>query len=161
MADNMVFNVMTSDIIAISENSSMKEAAQKMRVHRIRHLPVTNSVGRIVGILSDRDIGRLRKVLPINDFEESVRAEDYHLVKYHMNTPVLEAKASDSLESVTKRMLHSKISCFLIVDEYSAPCGIVTTDDVLGYFVEQMEKTKKDDVAVGTLFQYLKVPTYE
>jgi acetoin utilization protein AcuB len=151
----IVFKIMNRDIVSVSENFTMKQAAETMRKHKIRHLPVTNQSGSIVGILSDRDISRLHKSLAVNDFEEIVTSEDKQLVKYHMHSPVIDAKATDSLVTVINKMLHQKISCLLIVDEFTAPCGIVTTDDMLRHFVDSMDNQNLDtSVPVGSLFKF-------
>ena len=48
-------NVMTKNIITIPEDSSINEVRRIICAHRIRHLPVVNQEGRLVGLLSVRD----------------------------------------------------------------------------------------------------------
>ena len=52
MSDQMAYAVMKHDIITICETATMRQAADLMKTKQIRHLPVTNSVGRIVGVLT-------------------------------------------------------------------------------------------------------------
>lgn len=150
MSNEMVHKIASHDIIAINEESTMEQAAELMRNKKIRHLPVTNTRGNIVGILSDRDIRNKHS------------AVESQLVKHHMNYPVLEANVSDPIGSVVKRMLSSKISCLLLVDEYTAPCGIVTTDDMLKYLSDLIENNGEQlNTSVGNVFKFLKFPTFE
>lgn len=49
-------DLMTSDVWACSQDASLSEAAQLMWDHDCGCLPVTDGAGRIVGMISDRDI---------------------------------------------------------------------------------------------------------
>jgi CBS domain-containing protein len=61
--DTPVWMVMTEDPIVISENALVTEAMEKMRVQNIRHLPVVNAEGKLVGMISFRDIVDFTAVL--------------------------------------------------------------------------------------------------
>jgi len=54
--DQPLDNVMTKNVVTIQEDSSINEARRVIRAHRIRHLPVVNQKGRLVGLLSVRDL---------------------------------------------------------------------------------------------------------
>lgn len=61
--DTPAWMVMTEDPIVINENALVTEAMEKMRVQNIRHLPVVNAEGRLVGMISFRDIVDFTAVL--------------------------------------------------------------------------------------------------
>jgi len=61
--DTPVWMVMTEDPIVINENALVTEAMEKMRVQNIRHLPVINAEGKLVGMISFRDIVDFTAVL--------------------------------------------------------------------------------------------------
>jgi CBS domain-containing protein len=52
--DQPLDNVMTKNVVTIQEDSSINEARRVIRARRIRHLPVVNQKGRLVGLLSVR-----------------------------------------------------------------------------------------------------------
>lgn len=54
--DFSVEKVMSKNVITVSENDSFSEARELMCRHRIRHLPVTDRKGCVVGVLSIRHI---------------------------------------------------------------------------------------------------------
>ena len=54
--DQPLDKVMTKNVVTIQENSSINEASRAIYAHKIRHLPVVNQKGMIVGLLSVRDI---------------------------------------------------------------------------------------------------------
>jgi CBS domain-containing protein len=49
-------DVMTRNPITVNTESPLEEAARIMERRRIRHLPVTDEEGRLVGIISMRDV---------------------------------------------------------------------------------------------------------
>lgn len=50
-----VGDVMTKDVIVIEEDASLIKAVHIMAKHGIRHLPIVDEDGRIIGIISIRD----------------------------------------------------------------------------------------------------------
>jgi CBS domain-containing protein len=54
-ASVLVGDVMTTDVITTSPDTSVRDAARIMAQHWIRHLPVVEN-GQLVGIISQRDI---------------------------------------------------------------------------------------------------------
>ena len=54
--DTPVWMVMTEKPVTINENALIIEAMEKMRELNIKHLPVVDSSGKLVGMLSFRDI---------------------------------------------------------------------------------------------------------
>ncbi len=56
--DRPVRAYMTKNVHAIDMENSLPTARRMMEEHGIRHLPVTDG-GRIVGLLSERDLGKL------------------------------------------------------------------------------------------------------
>ena len=53
--DQPLDNVMTKNVITVEEDFSINEVRRIICAHRIRHLPVVNHKGRLVGLLSVRD----------------------------------------------------------------------------------------------------------
>jgi len=54
--DTPAWMIMTENPVTISENALVTEAMEKMRQLDIRHLPVVDSTGKLVGIISFRDV---------------------------------------------------------------------------------------------------------
>ncbi|MGA3111449.1 MAG: CBS domain-containing protein [Candidatus Bathyarchaeia archaeon] len=48
--------VYTNPLVTIKENASVEEAANLMKEWRIKHLPIVDKEGCLVGMLNDRDI---------------------------------------------------------------------------------------------------------
>jgi CBS domain-containing protein len=61
--DTPVWMVMTENPVVINENALVTEAIEKMRLQNVRHLPVVNDEGKLVGMISFRDIMDFTAVL--------------------------------------------------------------------------------------------------
>jgi len=55
-ADVRIADVMTSDIICIAPETDIDDASRIMKDRRIRHLPVNDADGRLLGLISIGDI---------------------------------------------------------------------------------------------------------
>lgn len=57
---------MTTKLITVKPQESLVLAGQKMLEHGIRHLPVVDSTGRVIGVISMRDV--LRALFSSHEF---------------------------------------------------------------------------------------------
>ena len=64
---------MTHKVITVGPETSIFEAQELMAKNKIRHLPVIDSDGRLLGIVTDRDI---RSALPYEFFKKPPRKEE-------------------------------------------------------------------------------------
>ncbi|MFP3347724.1 MAG: CBS domain-containing protein [Thermoproteus sp.] len=55
-ADTPIWMVMTENPITIGEDALLLDAVEKMRSLNVRHLPVVDREGKLVGIISVRDV---------------------------------------------------------------------------------------------------------
>lgn len=56
-----VSDVMSKDIVSCKATDDLDDAQRLMRIKRVRRLPVTDSDGRVVGVLSLQDLARTAK----------------------------------------------------------------------------------------------------
>jgi len=54
--DDPIEKVMTSNVITLGEEASLEEAKRLIITHAVRHLPVVNGQGELVGLLSVRKL---------------------------------------------------------------------------------------------------------
>ena len=64
---------MTRKVITVEPDDGIFKAQELMAANKIRHLPVIESDGRLIGIVTDRDI---RSALPYKFFKESPSEEE-------------------------------------------------------------------------------------
>ena len=129
---------MTRKLVTLSPEASVAEALTLCRERRIRHIPILEE-GRLVGIVSDRD---LRDASPALGDAERASALQEIRVGDVMTREVSTADPQDSIENLAQEMYELKIGSLPVVaegpmvDEGLAVAeeellGIVTSSDVM------------------------------
>jgi CBS domain-containing protein len=54
--DSSLEQVMTKNVVTVHEDATFEEARRKILAHKIRHLPVVDSNGKLVGLIAVRQI---------------------------------------------------------------------------------------------------------
>jgi acetoin utilization protein AcuB len=136
MADGGVMRVrelMSRDVVTIGENETCHEAVARMCQRRVRHLPVLDREGSLVGILTDRDVRhrlfasdvfRQVGIVPVSTLlrQAPVRAV--------MTAPVLQISPESDLAQAAEQMRQEKVGCLPVV-ERSRLVGMLTEIDIL------------------------------
>lgn len=122
-------DLMTKSVATLGCNDSMRTADDVMRLGRIRHLPVVDEDGSLVGIISQRDLfhSGLLRALGYGTHARD-QALDGLLVKEVMKSEVVTTTPDTPLADAARLMLRHKIGC-LIVLEGSEIAGIITEAD--------------------------------
>jgi len=121
---------MTTDVITITEDTSVMKASQIMKEHDIRRLPVMRD-GKLVGIVSDRD---LKEASPSKATTLDVHELYYLLselkVKDIMAKKLVTIGPDDTVELAAVKMLERRVSGLPVVDNNGRLVGILTQNDV-------------------------------
>ena len=106
---------------SIGADQMLSVAHEMMRKHHIRHLPVLRG-GRLVGVLSQRDLYRVETLRDVDP--EHVGVEEA------MSESVYVVSPKTSLAAVAKEMLDGGFGCAVVLDRGKL-VGIFTTSDAL------------------------------
>jgi acetoin utilization protein AcuB len=117
---------MTRDVVVLSPQTTAAEALAVCRERRIRHLPVLEE-GRLVGIVSDRD---LRSATPAFGDTDRAAALETIRVSDVMAREVTTARPDDPIEVAANCMREEKIGCLPVVED-DRLVGIITASDVM------------------------------
>ena len=134
----LVRDWMTRDLVTLSPEASVAEALTLCRKRRIRHIPILDE-GRLVGIVSDRD---LRDASPTLGDPERARILQELRVADVMSREVITVDPQDSIENAAQQMYELKIESLPVVSEGAVAgarstvaeeevLGIVTSSDVM------------------------------
>jgi CBS domain-containing protein len=149
-----VRDVMKCDVFTIDASASCHEAATQMFRRRVRHLPVVDTGGGIIGMVTDRDV-RHRLLAP-SVFRDGHRLDVEAVLKSTaveevMSTPVVTAAPGDDI-SVAARTMHAEKIAALPVLEDGHVVGIVTETDLLVQIVRAAECCCPDVPAIVVSF---------
>lgn len=120
--DLTVQQIMSTCLSTVGPDSRFSEIKKKMTRQRMRHLLVTDSDGRLVGIISDRDVLRRNGIF----------------AKQVMTREPLSAPPQTKIRAAINVMLTKRISCLPIVNN-GKPIGILTTTDLMLAFQSLLE----------------------
>jgi acetoin utilization protein AcuB len=138
-----VEDVMTRDVVCLTERDHLSGVMKVMRRGVFRHVPVVNKEGKIVGIISDRDVLRL---LPYRQgprkSQTGVFREDLfdvepdepvvrELISRVMNQSVIHVRPDCDFYDAVKMLHDKRIGCLPVVDEEKKVLGIATVTDVM------------------------------
>jgi len=129
----LVREIMSRPVFTVRSTDTLREAWELMRDQRIRHLPVVDESGRLVGIVTDRD---LRGASPSKlIFHEKDLALLEAPISTVMSQDVETAHPLDPIEETALTLVKKKIGALPVVDTGNL-VGIVTTTDLLRALVE-------------------------
>lgn len=133
----LVRDYMTPKVFTIRSDKKLVAVREIMNWAHVRHVPVVDANGKLVGIVSHRDL--LHAAIS-SVTEESEIERTRHLWKVHiepiMVTNVRTIGPDEPVSTAARLMRSSKIGCLPVV-ENDKLVGIITDHDLLG-IVEKM-----------------------
>lgn len=121
------------EVIIVDKTEPVREAINLMRTHHVGDVVIVerqDEIPRPIGILTDRDI-------VIEILAEDVNLDEVSIgdvMSYDLITITEDTKILDSI-----KLMHAKgVRRIPVVDKQGALAGILTVDDILELFVEQL-----------------------
>ena len=128
---------MSMPAVTITQDTSLHDALVLMHDRQFRRLPVVDKKGRLVGIVSERD---LLYASPSSATSLSVWELQYLLCKLQvrgiMTTDVITTTPDTPLEDAACLMGDNTLGGLPVVDEHRSVVGVITETDVFRTFVE-------------------------
>ncbi|MGD9046924.1 MAG: CBS domain-containing protein [Anaerolineae bacterium] len=128
---------MSSPVVTVAPDTSFQDALQRMRDHGCRRLPVVDPKGKLVGIVSERD---LLHAEPSSATSLSIWEVHYLLWKIQireiMTREVITTTPDTPIEDAASLMVTNKVGGLPVVDGKGKVVGIITETDVFRTFVE-------------------------
>ncbi|ADM28144.1 putative signal transduction protein with CBS domains [Ignisphaera aggregans DSM 17230] len=109
--------------IAVKEDVTIGEASKIMDGNNIGSLPIVDDNGKLIGIVTERDIVRA--------ISRGVKLDIP--VKHIMSTKLIVADRDENIVSIAIKMIENNIRHIPIVDNDHKLIGIISIRDVLRY----------------------------
>jgi len=130
---------MTRNPTAVKPEEGLKDAAWKMEHGHFRHLPVVDNDGKLIGMLSDRDIRLVRPSLMFVGKEDATVQLWLLAVQQAAVFDPISVKPETTLKEAAELMMRWHVGGLPVVDEREKVVGIVTYTDILREFVGRDE----------------------
>lgn len=141
MHNKQVRELMESDLVTVSPDATLKEAAQKMKEADCGFLPVAQDSGPPQGIITDRDIV-VRAIADGKEPEEQ-KVGDY------MSREIYACRDTDTLEDAATIMRDHNVSRLVVRDENNQICGVLTFGRIIRSDEDREETSEVVDIATG------------
>jgi acetoin utilization protein AcuB len=127
----LVKNWMSAGLISVDPENSMAHANRLLSTHHIHRLPVITRRGRLVGIVSDRDLKRAGA----SDATTLSVHELAHLLSKVKVSDIMTADpwtitADDTIENAAQMMLSNSVSGLPVTDDLGKVVAVITQNDI-------------------------------
>lgn len=138
--DVPVTEIMTRNILRLSLKDDLSTAESLMKKNHIRHLPVVENE-RIVGMVSLNDLLRISFADAVDAEGEEVETSVYNMftIEQVMTKKVEWISSKATVEEAARLFLEYEFHALPVVDD-DCLTGIVTTTDVIRYYLEEGNK---------------------
>ena len=133
-----ISHIMTKTVVTANEKDDLKTVVEKLKTNTIRHIPIVKGK-EVIGIISRTDINRLT----FGALFEGQEGADEAILDMLSISQVMTAKpmtvSSDTIiRDLAEIFVKEEFHALPVVDNGELK-GIVTTTDVVRYFLEQYD----------------------
>ena len=129
-----VADVMVAKVVTLSTHHGFDEVVRLMNDRHFRHCVVVDVHGKLVGIISDRDV--------LRSLARNPNSRSKTLDQIMTRNPITVKRDTSILDAVSK-ILSKRINCLPVVDDDGSICGIVTSTDLLKSYQQMLEMVHK------------------
>ena len=130
----LVKDVMSSPVVTLDENETSNQAAMTMQKNDFGCVIVTNSAGKSIGIITERDL--VIRVLAPNLKPDMVKAKEI------MTTPLVTIEPDATITDAARRMNRLNVRRLGVIYKGNL-VGIISSKDVLGVMPELIETIRE------------------
>jgi len=132
-SDTKIKNIMTKDVHTIHFKDKFSAIPKKFKEFGIRHLPVVDDLNRLVGLITQRQMYKIKSPRKLMDGEwyyDEVMLNNI-ILEHVMEKEVYFLDEDQSIGKALLKMVYSKFGSIPVVDHNHKICGIVTRRDLL------------------------------
>lgn len=130
-----VSQIMSKELITLTPKDSLYDAEKLFKQYHIRHLPIVEDK-KLVGVISYSDLLKI-SYADVNEEDdiETVVYDMYSIPQLMAKSPVT-VSSDTNIKDVTETLANHTFHSIPVVDDGEL-VGIVTTTDLLKYFIDQ------------------------
>jgi len=131
MRNNKICDVMCKKIIVAHVDDSIEKVEEIIINNKLSFIPIVDSDGVCFGVVSQSDI------LKFHNNKRNFKREHAWEICSHS---VIESHGGISIPEAAKLLMNNKIHHLVIIED-SIICGVVSSINLLSYFIGHMEAT--------------------
>jgi CBS domain-containing protein len=114
--------LMSSPVVTVKPSTPLSEVAKVMRDRDVGFVPVCDNAGRVLGVVTDRDIAVRACAVGLSPALTSAGAV--------MTADVIACGADDEVQVAERKMIDHAVARILVVDDAGRAAGVVSLADV-------------------------------
>ena len=131
----LIQDIMTVNVHRVTPKTTLKTVDEIFKSVRYHHLLVEDK-GVLVGVISDRDVIRMKSPFLNTEQENTRDQEQLHTpVEEFMTKRLLTILKDTDIDYASILLLENNISCLPVIDVNNKIEGIVTWKDLLKFYV--------------------------
>lgn len=124
-SERTVASLMTSSPVIVSEDDAIAGVAELLAGFQISGLPVVDANDRLVGVVTQTDLVRLRgSTLPWSGWHGLI-------VRDLMTRPARTITGSSALDEAARQMSAAGVHRLVVVDDEQSPIGVISESDLV------------------------------
>lgn len=135
-------DIMTSRLHTLKASHTIQDANDLMKAQQVRHVPIVNDLGRLIGLVSQRDILASTSPSSLRQPEEMSAS-----LTYIMTRNIHTINRSTSLVNAASQLKKHRLGCLPVVED-ELLVGIVTDTDfvtIAMHLLEQLEAQEPEE----------------
>ena len=132
-----ISEIMTKEVVTLKLTDDLETAESKFKKRHIRHIPVVSG-NQIRGMLSYTDLLRISFADAVDETADYVDAVVYNMftIEQVMTKNVISVPSSMSIKEAGELLASKEFHALPVVDDEKL-VGIITTTDLIKYFIEK------------------------
>ena len=138
----LLSDLMTTNIVTRKPTDTLADAEQLMKEYQIRHIPIVDNDGKVMGLLSQKEF--LAEALRLTDKFGVQHLRDYLgkiKIEQIMRTELSLFSPETPLIDAAETLLSKRESCLLLVDDQQYLLGIVSSKDFVRLAIQLLKQT--------------------
>ena len=134
MAGRLVRKLAERDCYSLGENDTLKTTSEALAKNNLGAMPIIDSSGKVIGIISERDIAR------------KIHQENFsnnELVTNIMTKKIISCDLNISVTELMETMTEKKVRHMLIINNGELK-GIVSIGDVVNHLIENYKEENEN-----------------
>jgi len=133
ISETKLRDIMSDEVISIREDAPFSDVPKKMRIYSIRHIPVVDGQNKVVGLITQRMMYKIKSPRKLMDGEWYYDEEMLNnvILKNVMTKEVYTLHPDLTMGKALMKMAYGKFGCIPITEHNETLIGIVTRRDLL------------------------------
>ncbi len=159
-----VKDVMTENVVSVTDTTSYKEIVELLAQHEVSAVPVVDSAQKVIGVVSEADLLHKMEFTGLEPHVHILERKQRRVARAKaagdvardlMSSPAVTISPDASLSAVAKLMDDERVKRLPVVDDQGRLSGIVSRRDLLRVYLrsdEAIQDEIRDQVLRRTLW---------